>query len=116
MKITKNMLKGACTDQLKTFIAEWPDGAKVTLKNCRRAAELKLDINWLASRVLTAPALAKYEKARASAWAEYEKARAPAWAEYDKATASAWAEYEKARASAFYHVALRERIKEGVTE
>jgi len=104
MKITKNMLKGACTDQLKAFITERPDGAKVTLKNCRRAAELKLDINWLASRVLTAPALAKYEKARASAWAEYGKVRAPTLAKY-----------EKDRASAFYRAALRERINGGVT-
>jgi hypothetical protein len=51
-------------------------------------------------RLLTAPALAEYEKVTAPALAEYEKVTAPAWAEYEKVTAPALAEYEKVTAAA----------------
>jgi uncharacterized membrane protein len=102
MRLTKKMLleKNACHPAVETFAKEWPDGCDVNRKNVLRASELMLNLDWFASKFLTAPALAEYEKAEASARAKYKKSIAPAWAEYKKAEASAWAEYKKAKASA----------------
>ena len=94
MRITKQQLveKSACSDQVAVFTREWPDGVEITLPILERAVALKLDLDWFASRCLTAPALAEYERVRASAWAEYERVRASAWAEYERVMASAlWA-------------------------
>ncbi len=54
----------------------------------------------IANQLLTAPALAEYNKVTAPAWAEYNKVTAPAWAEYNKVTAPALAEYNKVTAPA----------------
>ena len=80
--------------------------------DCRRAATLDLDLDWLSYRIFHPPALAECQKATAPALAEYDKARAPALAEYDKARAPALAEYQKAIAIAFYRAALREQIEQ----
>src|SRR3972149_6957627 len=103
MKITPELLRenNACTKQYDAFCAQWPRGAKVTLKNLQVAVELGLDLDWAAEKFLTAPALAEYEKVKAPALAEYEKVKAPAWAEYKKVKASALAEYEKVKAPAW---------------
>ena len=102
MRLTKKMLleKNACHPAVETFAKEWPDGCDVNRKNVLRASELMLDLDWFASKFLTAPARAEYEKARDSAFAEYEKAKDSAFAEYKKADASAFAEYKKAEAPA----------------
>jgi len=54
MTITSDFLRehDACEDQVLIFEAEWPDGAELTLDNLLRAAELGLDIWWLALTVL----------------------------------------------------------------
>ena len=117
MKITREYLVGlgASCEQLDTFSDEWPDGAEITLDNCLRAAELGLDLDWLAEKMFPAPALEAYEKATAPAFEAYEKARATAWEAYRQATAPAWEAfekaiapaleaYEKAKAAAFYKI------------
>ena len=95
MKITREYLVGlgASCEQLDTFSDEWPDGAEITLDNCLRAAELGLDLDWLAEKMFPAPALEAYLQATA-----------PAWEAYVQATAPAWEAYEKARAAAFYKI------------
>ena len=52
------------------------------------------------ARLLTAPALAEYQKVTAPAEAEYQKVRDAAEAEYQKVTAAALAEYKKVRDAA----------------
>ena len=107
--ITAQMLRErhACRDQVGLFEATWPNGARLTLANLRKAARLGFDLDWWAGNFLPATALAEYKKAAAPALAAYHKATAPARAEYEKATAPAWAEYQKARAPALaaYHKA-----------
>ena len=92
MRITAAMLreKNACADQVKIFESEWPNGANVTLKNCRRAFELGLSLDWAAENLLSAPARATYQSARATAEATYQSAIAPAEATYQSAIATAF--------------------------
>ena len=54
MKITKRTLqaKGACPTQVAVFAKEWPRGATVTLKNCKRAAKLGLNVHWVSKNLL----------------------------------------------------------------
>ena len=94
---------GATCDQVDIFEHEWPHGARVTLKNCRRAAELELDLDWLAVRWLPAPALAAYKKATATPRAALEEATP--WVVYNKAVTAALAVFDKTRAQAFYAAA-----------
>lgn len=52
---------------------ERPDGAEITLGNLQRAVEIKPDLEYLAPRILTAPASKAYDEARATAiWAQIE--------------------------------------------
>ena len=128
MKITHEYLVGlgASCEQLDTFSEEWPDGAEVTLDNCLRAAELHLNLDWLAEKMFparaleayrqatapaweayeqaTAPALEAFEQARATAWEAYEQATAPALEALEQARATAWEAYEQATAPAFYKI------------
>jgi len=124
MKITHEYLVGlgASCEQLDTFSEEWPDGAEVTLDNCLRAAELHLNLDWLAEKMFparareafeqarapaleayrqaTAPAREAFEQARATAWEAYEQATAPAREAFEQARATAWEAYEQATAPA----------------
>ena len=95
MKITREYLVslGASCEQLDAFSAEWPDGAEITLENCLRAAELGLDLDWLAEKMFPA-----------RAWEAYRQATAPAREAYRQATAPAWEAYERARATEFYKI------------
>ena len=106
MKITREYLVGlgASCEQLDTFSDEWPDGAEITLDNCLRAAELGLDLDWLAEKMFPARALEAYEQATVPAWEAYEQARATAWEAYRHALAPAWKAFEQARATAFYKI------------
>ncbi len=109
-KITMEILQAhnACKRQVKLFQAVFPDGAESTEQALQLALDAGLDIHWAAENLLSASALAEYEKTRASAWAEYNKTCAPALAEYQKTytpayqktCASAWAEYKKTYAPA----------------
>ena len=106
MKITHEYLVGlgASCEQLDTFSEEWPDGAEVTLDNCLRAAELHLNLDWLAEKMFPARALEAYRQATAPAREAYEKARAQAREAYEQATAPALEAFEQARATAFYKI------------
>ena len=108
MKVTVEQLraKRACTDQVKVFEQEWPDGVEITLEVLQRAVELELDLDWFACRFLPAPALEAYHKATAPAWKAFQEARAPAWKAYHKAIAPTWEAYNKAMASALYQVII----------
>ena len=92
--------KGACSSQVELFRSMFGEQVRVTQKLCASVAD-KFDFIWAASHLLSAPALAEYERACAPARAEYERVRASAWAECDRACAPAWAEYQRARAPAF---------------
>src|SRR3990167_3419778 len=102
MKITHEYLVGlgASCEQLDTFSDEWPDGAEVTLDNCLRAAELHLNLDWLAKKMFPATAREAYEQATAPAWEAYEQAKAQALEAYLQARATAWEAYLQARAQA----------------
>ena len=83
MRITEQQLveKSACSDQVAVFTREWPDGVEITLPILERAVALKLDLYWFASRFLTAPALAEYDRVTATARAERDRVSATAlWA------------------------------------
>ena len=99
-RITAKMLRdaGACNDQVVLFEREWPNGARVTLTNCRRAIELGLNLDWAACRFLPAPGRAVYEQAVAPAWAAYEQAKA-AYEQAEAAYEQAEAAYEQAKAA-----------------
>ena len=62
--ITADWLRqqGGCEDQVTKFAAEWPAGAEITQSNLMRAANLRLDIDWLALRVLPRPLQMEYRR------------------------------------------------------
>jgi hypothetical protein len=93
--------KGACADQCALFRSKFGDSVDVTPELCVSVAA-QFDWGWAACNLLTAPALADYERATAAAWADYDRAKAaPARADFERATAAAWADYERARAAAW---------------
>jgi hypothetical protein len=91
--------KGACADQLRLFEEMFGQSVDVTRDLCVSVAD-KFNFTWAARELLTAPALADYERATATAWPDYERATATAWADYGRATATAWADYGRATATA----------------
>ena len=85
MRVTASLLESlhACFGQVAAFRSAFPRG--LTIKGSSppadkidRIVSAGLDVDWFAERVLTASALAEYQRVRASAYAEYERARAPA--------------------------------------
>lgn len=54
-RVTARWLRSqsACPKQVKVFEREWPDGADLTLANFERAANLRLDLTWLAAVALS---------------------------------------------------------------
>ncbi len=108
-RITVDMLReaGACESAVETFEREWPHGGTITLRNCRRAVVLGLDLDWAAKQLLSANQWATFEAAIAPAWVAYEAAIARAEAAYEaaKARAEAACEAAKARAEAAYEAA-----------
>jgi cell division septum initiation protein DivIVA len=92
--------KGACPDQVRLFRKRFGKSVSVTVALCVKVAQ-DFDLGWAASNLLSAPALAEYERVRAQALAEYERVRAQALAEYERVRAQAWAEYERVRAQAW---------------
>src|SRR3990167_30602 len=112
-------LHGACESQVRVVEATWPQGAELTEANLRIAAELSLDLDWLASHVLeasawaryeaeVAPALARFEAERAPALARYEAERAPALARFKAERASALARFKAEKASALWNALERQ--------
>ena len=107
MTITGARLRaeGVCDEQAAKVEEMWPEGARLTLANLRRAARAGLDLDWVAERLpaqaqAAAPALAQ-------ARAAYDEAMAQAWAAYCEAIAQAWAVYDEARAQALWQVVPR---------
>lgn len=86
MKITANMLRelDARERQIEVFIIEWPNGAVVTLKNCVRALELGLDLDWIVEKNLSTPIQATYAHDMGLAWNRYSSGSRLALAEYDR--------------------------------
>ena len=90
--ITAAMLRAndACKGQVATFTRLFPQGAKVTLPNTRKAQAAGLNLDWAAKKFLTAPA-----------WNLYQETIAQAWKLYDETRDTAWKLYLKTRATAF---------------
>ena len=81
MKITKQWLIAAhaCHSQVEIFDEEWPNGAEITLENYLRAAELDLDLDWLAKNMFFASTQEAYCKAVARARKAYDIATGTAF-------------------------------------
>jgi hypothetical protein len=82
--IPLSVLRDACAKQLGLVKAEWPGGIPLTQEAVKRAVELELDIDWLASNLLRPVTYAEYAQVREKADAEYEKAEQSAYAKYEK--------------------------------
>jgi hypothetical protein len=90
--ITKKMLceHDACGEQVRLFIKTFGREVKITLAVCRNAVKVGLNLQWASENLLSAPALAEYERVKAQAWAEYERVTVPALAEYERVKAQAF--------------------------
>ena len=102
--ITAGMLRehNACTEQYKLFCKTWPDGCKVTLKDCKKAVRLGFDIDWAAQHLLGKAELEAYNEAVATAGKAYYEAVAPAQKAFDEAIAPARKAFDEAKVIAFY--------------
>jgi hypothetical protein len=102
MRITSKLLKRkrACREQVALFEKLFPNGVEVTEAICVAHAD-KFNFHWAAENLLSAPALAEYERIEAPAWAEYMRSLAAAWDEYGRSLAAAWDEYGRSRAAAW---------------
>lgn len=90
VKITREWLesKNACAEVVGPFLARWPDGAELT-RALLSEPEVAPHVEWLAGRLLKAPAWRAYDEAADQAWLAYEEAKAPAWRAYEEAKADA---------------------------
>jgi hypothetical protein len=61
-RVTRDMLKGACEEQLELFICTWPDGAEVTEANALKAAKLGFHAGWVAWKLLSHSRYIEYLK------------------------------------------------------
>ena len=84
MKITKCMLqaKGACPNQVAVFAKEWPRGATATLKNCKRAAKLGLNVHWVSKNLLPKKLDDAYGAQQKPLYAAYVAQRKPLYDAY----------------------------------
>jgi hypothetical protein len=78
--ITVNWLRArkACFGQVVLFEETFGDSVELTCANLRRAAEVQLDLGWLAVRLLEGEALAAFNAAEWLAWSTYRDAVRPA--------------------------------------
>jgi len=88
---------GACLEHRKMFSAEWPEGAEVTKVNLHRAAEIGLDLEWLAKLLLPPAACDEYERQLAPVDDEYQRQREVLQAEYRRQLAPVDDEYQRQR-------------------
>jgi len=90
MKITTAWLRRrrACSYQVALFEDEFGDEAEITEANLARAAELGLDLSWLALRVLPRSLWAEYRRQEAALRAEYRRQEAALRAEYRRQEAA----------------------------
>ena len=74
----------ACHSQVDIFRCEWGEGEiEITRARLIRAAELGLDLDWLAKMVLTAPIDAKWRAERVQIDAKWDAERDPIDAKWD---------------------------------
>ena len=97
--LRKLKAKRACQVQLDKFKELFGSKVEITLELCIKHAH-DFNFNWAADNLLSASALAEYQRVTASAWAEYQRVTASAYAEYQRVTAPALAEYDRVTASA----------------
>ena len=91
-----------CKAQLDLFKELFPDGAEITLENCRRAMDGGMNVTWLLRNCLPPPAWEAYEAARVRAWMALQKATVPTGAVYVSVRDQGWIAYEEAKAQALY--------------
>ena len=65
--------RNACEKQVEAFRQEWGDSVELTQESLSRAAELKLDLNWLAERYLAGGARRVYDEAMAEPRRVYDE-------------------------------------------
>ncbi len=99
--IPLSAFNGACQKQLAIVQREWPDGVPLIQAAAERAAELHLNIDWAARRLLSDAAYEEYRKALVHTNKEYRKEAAPALEEYRKAVDHAYEAYLKAEDRAY---------------
>jgi cell division septum initiation protein DivIVA len=99
--------KGACKEQVVLFRKMFGKSVEITEALCVEHAAV-FSWGWAAENLLTAAALAEYQRVRAAALAEYQRVTAAALAECERVTAPAWAEYARVTAAA---LAEYERVK-----
>lgn len=100
MKITAEMLRSSMSSQqVDAFSAEWPNGAEMTEKNCLKAAELGLDIDWVAYKFLSAPLFEEYRRRSTPFTEEYEEQSDALWEGYKMQITPLFEEYERRAAS-----------------
>ena len=97
--LRKLKAKRACQVQLDKFKELFGSKVEITLELCIKHAH-DFDFNWAADNLLSASALAEYQRVTAPAWTEYNRVTASAWTEYQRVKASALAEYNRVKAPA----------------
>jgi len=90
----------ACADQIKQFRLVFGNQAELTRTNALLAASAGLDMDWLASRLLSVTAQRTYAEAVATAQHTYAEAVATARRTYAEAVATAQHTYAEAVATA----------------
>ena len=80
MKLTANDLEKAhaCQLQIRLFREHFGDGGTVTLAKVRKVAAL-FNWDWAAQHLLSPKSRAEYKRATAPALAKHDRARASAW-------------------------------------
>src|SRR3990167_9070023 len=91
--------QGACSEYLEKFRAAYGDQVEITVVLCIQQAA-QWDWDWAAIHLLTAPAVAEYQRVTAPSVAEYQRVTVPAVAEYQRVEAPARAEYQRVTAPA----------------
>ena len=78
----------ACQSEIQVFIDTFGHCADVTAENLARADAVRLNLWWLANRVLTKTALAKFAHFREGQWCRYQQAAIPATRAYQNAVSA----------------------------
>lgn len=93
--------KHACKEQIALFRRTFGESVKITRANCLKAAEVELDFDWAAIKLLSSKALKTYSKEKISAWRDYEVTKVQAQNTYEKTEISIWRAYHTAKADAW---------------
>ena len=88
----------ACKDQFMLAGIHFGRRVRLTRAVLLEAAELGLDLDWLACHVLVPHALEDFNRDRAVAWGDYDRDIATAWGDYQRDIV--WKNFERAAAAA----------------